>query len=151
LRLGLSSGVLIGVFAAGVYPGCRPGQFGATAAFGQGVHLRGVARRIGAANGSRRSPRRSSALQQVRQQMTCLLGRRDRGVAKDVQWQRVLISVTKRMYGRLRCPALIRPSIAEIRCVLARIFMAAADGIRWCWPWSLFWLAYEARALTSHC
>jgi hypothetical protein len=45
---------------------------------------------------------------------------------------------------------LIRPSIAEIRRVLARVFITAAAAIDHILAWSAFRLIHQTRALISH-
>jgi hypothetical protein len=45
---------------------------------------------------------------------------------------------------------LIRPSIAEIRHVLARTFITAATGIDHILTWSTFRITHQTRALISH-
>ena len=52
--------------------------------------------------------------------------------------------------GPLTPPPLIRPSLAEIRRVLARSLLAAARGIDHVLHWSLFRRLYQTRALISH-
>ena len=51
---------------------------------------------------------------------------------------------------RLTPPPLIRPSLAEIRRLLARTLMAAANGIDHILGWSLFRRLHQTRALISH-
>jgi hypothetical protein len=45
---------------------------------------------------------------------------------------------------------LIRPSLAEIRRVLARACIAAAAGIDHILTWSAFRITHQTRALISH-
>lgn len=52
--------------------------------------------------------------------------------------------------GLLTPPRLIRPSITEIRRVLARTFIAATHDIGHILTWSLFRLTHQTRALVSH-
>ena len=47
-------------------------------------------------------------------------------------------------------PRLIRPSIAEIRRVLARTLITAATGIDHILAWSAFRITHQTRALSSH-
>lgn len=47
-------------------------------------------------------------------------------------------------------PRLIRPSIAEIRRVLARALITAATGIDHILTWSAFRITHQTRALISH-
>ena len=52
--------------------------------------------------------------------------------------------------GPLTPPPLIRPSLAEIRRLLARTLLAAARGIDHVLHWSLFRRLHQTRALISH-
>ena len=52
--------------------------------------------------------------------------------------------------GLLTPPPLIRPSLAEIRRLLARTLLAAARGIGHVLHWSLFRRLHQTRALISH-
>ena len=52
--------------------------------------------------------------------------------------------------GLLTPPPLIRPSLAEIRRLLARTLLAAARGIDHVLQWSLFRRLHQTRALISH-
>ncbi|HWI00495.1 MAG TPA: hypothetical protein VNT27_09185, partial [Propionibacteriaceae bacterium] len=52
--------------------------------------------------------------------------------------------------GLLTPPRLIRPSLAEIRRLLARTLLAAADDIDHILHWSLFRRLHQTRALISH-
>ncbi|GAA4230500.1 hypothetical protein FHR32_008635 [Streptosporangium album] len=45
---------------------------------------------------------------------------------------------------------LIRPSVAEIRRVLARILIPAANAIGHVLAWSFFRQAHQTRALVNH-
>jgi hypothetical protein len=52
--------------------------------------------------------------------------------------------------GLLTPPPLIRPSLAEIRRLLARTLLAATRGIDHILHWSLFRRRHQTRALISH-
>src|SRR4051812_39135118 len=52
--------------------------------------------------------------------------------------------------GLLTQPALIRPSLNEIRRLLARAFITAAVGIDHLLRWSSFRLRHQTRAMISH-
>ena len=52
--------------------------------------------------------------------------------------------------GLLTPPPLIRPSLAEIRRLLARTLLTAARGIDHVLRWSLFRRLHQTRALISH-
>ena len=52
--------------------------------------------------------------------------------------------------GPLTPPPLIRPSLAEIRRLLARTLLAATRGIDHVLHWSLFRRLHQTRALISH-
>ena len=52
--------------------------------------------------------------------------------------------------GLLTPPPLIRPSLAEIRRLLARTLLAAASGIDHVLHWSLFRRLHQTRAMISH-
>lgn len=45
---------------------------------------------------------------------------------------------------------LLRPSLAEIRRILARLFIPAANAIEHVLAWSAFRRLHQARALISH-
>ena len=52
--------------------------------------------------------------------------------------------------GLLSPPRLIRPSLAEIRRLLARTLLAATRGVDHVLHWSLFRRLHQTRALISH-
>jgi hypothetical protein len=52
--------------------------------------------------------------------------------------------------GLLTQPALIRPSLNEIRRLLARAFITAADGIDHPLRWANFRLRHQTLAMISH-
>ena len=52
--------------------------------------------------------------------------------------------------GPLTPPRLIRPSLAEIRRLLARTLLAAVRGIDHVLHWSLFRRLHQTRAMISH-
>ena len=54
------------------------------------------------------------------------------------------------MASPLTPPPLIRPSVAEIRRLLARTLLAAARGIDHVLHWSLFRRLHQTRAMISH-